>query len=347
MKKVLLIICFVAATAYANAQAQDGETQFIALDLTNPTQPTELIYTENDSSWIETFSDQPLRFQQFTFTHNGTNNPYTYWDGFTVSTSGDSSNRQDWVDSPGGCVAGGGLLTPTSGNIPDVAGFHGTPGLPYLIAAKPMMGEAWEINFDQLYKPYVVWIANHPYPFHVNIHGNQFSRPLNEPGDFLKVIITGHNDQTGYSCEVEHYLARFDDGRLVQTPYWTTVILSQMEHVNRLSFDMQSSDTDPILGMFTPAYFCLTGLMLLDNQQSNTYIDKTNVFPSPFTHTLNVTGVNVHYVNVFTTNGVLVKQVKGNNANTLQLNTSNWQQGNYIIQVNDDDGAHVHKVVKK
>jgi hypothetical protein len=334
MKKVLLIICFVAATAYANvAQAQN----YVTLDLGN----TNFEFDTN-GAWNQTYqADTMLVIKHATFYHYAAG----YWEGFTIANNNDSTRYEpnDWLNHQWGIMTGTGIQLTTDEQL-----YQTNPDIPYIVASQPYNG-SWTITLDKIYQTVAIYVANHPYPYHVNIEGNDNARALNQKGDFLKLIIHGSRlGQEDYRM-VEHTLAFVDEhGILQQEREWIYVDLASIGTVDKINFTLESTDNHPQYGMNTPAYFCIGELVLLDSQESNHNINnQSHVFPNPFHNTLNVTGIGIHYVNVFTTNGALVKQVTGNNANTLQLNTSNWQQGNYIIQVNDDNGAHVHKVVKK
>jgi hypothetical protein len=332
-----IVVCIIAAAFITNgAQAQN----YVTLDLKN----TNFQFNE-EGAWDQTYqTDTALVIKHATFYHGaGTG----FWEGFTLANNNDSTWHQadQWLDYQWGSMAGGGAQPTTQGTFTSV---HGDPSIPYIVASQPFYGD-WSITLDKQYEMVAILLANHPYPYYVNQEGNGFARKLDQQGDFLKLTIHGSRlGQEDYRI-VEHTLAFVDEhGTLQQERQWIYVDLTSIGTVDKINFKLESTDNHPQWGMNTPAYFCIGELVLLDSQESNHNIhNQSHVFPNPFYNTLNVTGVNVRYVNVFTINGTLVKQIKGNDVNTLQLNTSNWQQGNYIIQVNDDDGAHVHKVVKK
>ena len=77
--------------------------------------------------------------------------------------------------------------------------------------------------------------------------------------DWFLLTITGH-DGSVTTGSVDFYLADFrfaDDSKDYIVGEWTWVDLSSLGVVSDLTFALTSSDTDPTLGMNTPAYFAM------------------------------------------------------------------------------------------
>jgi hypothetical protein len=326
-----IVICIIAAAFITNgAQAQN----YVTLDLGN----TNFAFDTN-GAWDQTYqADTALVIKHATFYHHGET---SYWEGFTLANNNDSTMPKDWVNDQWGIMTGGGWIEGQEGDT------HTNAQVPHIIAYQPFYGQ-WTVNLDKHYKTVAIWVANHPFTYYTNLHGNPPARKLDQLNDSLTLIIQGSLDGQEDYRFVQLNLAKVDEhGTLQQAREWIYVDLASIGTVDQINFNLQSTDNGD-WGMNTPAYFCIGELLLQDAQESNQHIDNhSHAFPNPVYNTLSVTGIGIHYVNVFTTNGALVKQIKGNEVNTLQLNTANWQQGNYIIQVNDDNGTHVHKVVKK
>lgn len=92
-------------------------------------------------------------------------------------------------------------------------------------------------------------------------------KKMNEEGDFLKLKIYGYKGGTQVG-QVDFYLCtRKADPENPTYDYvmndWVKVDLTGLGEVDKLSFEMESSDIDVVTGkMRTPAYFCLDGIRL-------------------------------------------------------------------------------------
>lgn len=88
------------------------------------------------------------------------------------------------------------------------------------------------------------------------MQGSGFSKQFT-PADWFKLTITGY--QAGSATgSTELFLASF--GNILNT--WQHVDFSTLGTVDELRFEMTSSDTDPVFGMNTPAYFALDNLVV-------------------------------------------------------------------------------------
>lgn len=224
----------------------------------------------------------------FTFSHSSMFSGYNYWDGFTVSNVNDITNygtpgsSDGWVAHQWGCMPGSGANTANSVK-------SGTPGIsgdPFIVAywssymdPKNPVGMTFsESTFSNWIKignngQYLVKglkIANHPWPYYGNLKGDGFAQPLDKVGDFFTLYIYGVDTNNKISSNrVAVSLAKNEKGgitNLVQNAQWITVEARDLaklgKNVKYLVFQMASSDSDPMWGMNTAAYFCLDKLQV-------------------------------------------------------------------------------------
>ncbi len=243
------------------------------LDLSNPTQPSTIDFDTEKKYWTETYNDSPtytwLQFQNFKLAHLIGQNSYggTYWNGFTLSTSGDNTDYSStgWTGNQWGCMAGGGIKTDQSGAIVTTNGVVDTEqGIPYLVAnysAYVSNGYSNEIKFadGQKYEAVEVYVTNHPWPYYENMNGGMFTRVLDQEGDYVKLIANGLDENGNSTGSASFYLAKFENGSLTQVTNWEKFDLSALGTIASLYFTIESTDTGDY-GMNTAAYFCMDKL---------------------------------------------------------------------------------------
>lgn len=126
-----------------------------------------------------------------------------------------------------------------------------------------------QIDFEEIQIPGSVSICNSTYAYFSMKNGDAFSKKFggengDDPDFFLLKIIGLRNEiPTDTIC---FYLAdlRFEDPNqdyLVRD--WTNIDLSSLGEINRLQFELSSSDVGD-WGMNTPAYFCIDNLNSID-----------------------------------------------------------------------------------
>ncbi len=272
---VLMACSWLAATPPQN---------LITLDLSRPVNPERFELVIPKGYWTQTYNDKDfsfIDFSTFSFSHlaGGPGSSYGgyYWDGFTYCTSGDSTNYQSagsqgWVSNQWGCMAGGGIKTDSLGVVlRDGSGKVITqPGIPYLLGFWGFFAEApgshslqTIFNDGKAYRVQGMYVANSPWPYYGNINGDGFARKLDREGDYFKLIVHGLDkelNETGK--QVEHYLARFENGELHQSRNWEWVDLSPLGEIGGLYYTMASTDTDPVYGPNTAMYFCMDKLQV-------------------------------------------------------------------------------------
>ena len=331
--KQLIFLTIVAV--FLNINTLFG-SDIITLDLSNPTNPTNITVDSEKGHWTETYNTseeyRSLEFGLFSFTHvlnafGGTDvgGGMSYWDGFTYCTSGDTKNYGEagssdgWVAYQWGNMAGGGIKT-NNGAV--MTGSNGKPlvekGIPYLVAYWGYWIEMWDggapclqVNFTdrKQYKPVGVYVNNHPWPYYGNITGDGFARPFEE-GDYFKLYIHGVNEAgEDIGVVVEHTLAEFKNGSLRQSTDWEWIDLSALGTVSGIYFTMETTDADPIYGPNTAVYFCLDKLQVRSIEETAApprptglqgLAHETNIEFSWSASTGNVKGYNIYLDNVFT-----------------------------------------------
>ncbi len=226
-----------------------------------------------DSYWEDTYTDDVhLEDTLFAFSHSGAADGaggMAYWDGFTLSTSGDTYNygkegsSDGWIAKQWGCMAGGGLndnMQPESDR-------------PYLVAYWGFHKETLDPDYHSLridfidnqpHKAVGVYICNHPWPYYGNINGDGFASAFSKEGDHFALVAHGLNElgePTGTSASLQ--LASYHDNKLIQSSDWQYFDLTSLGTVSGLYFTMETSDIDQLYGANTAAYFCLDKLSVL------------------------------------------------------------------------------------
>jgi len=266
------------APAKAQLRAANANAGVITLDLSQPTNPATFTLDAN-GVWTETYNDVDFPFIEFNnstfiFSHLGAGEGDSwggyYWDGFTYSKNGDNTDYgTDWVNNQWGNMAGGGIKTDAAGNILTDNGVVLTdPNLPYLLGYWGFMDGYYDyptlsVIFDDVYQIKEVYINNCPWAYYGNIHTDGTSTPFTEEGDYFKLFIHGLDENYEDNGKtIEYILAEFKDGVLHQSSNWEKVDLSALGEVGGIYFTMESTDTDPMWGMNTAAYFCMDKLQV-------------------------------------------------------------------------------------
>lgn len=289
-KSILMSLLMLFATVQLLAYQRDT----ITLDLTAPSYPSMFVFTDN-GYWNQTFNDADYPFftsQIFSFSHliEGVGSSYGgyAWNGFTVCNNGDNTNHtaQGWNNYQWGNMAGGGIMTDAQGNI--MTDNNGEvmvqQGLPYLVAYWNYLIEPewWHLGWggffldeptrslqvlldDDEYEAVGVYVNIHPWAYYANLYGDGFARPLNQEGDFYKLIIHGLNaDGTENGRSVEHIFAKFENGQLIQSVKWDWVDLSSLGVIGGFYCTMVTSDGSS-MGPNSPMYFCMDKLQVRTN----------------------------------------------------------------------------------
>jgi len=302
-----LILLFCSSALFA--QQSDTTT----LNLLNPTYPAEFTFTPN-GYWDKTFVDEGFTFfksQIYSFSHliEGKNSSFggLAWNGFTVCNSGDNANYtgEDWNNYQWGCMAGGGIKTDAQGNVMtnEAGEVLVQKGLPYLVSywSYTMEPEWWHLYWfqgifldeptrclqirldnDKEYEAVGVYVNIHPWVYFSNIYGSYPARPLNQEGDFFKLIIHGFNpDGTESGKSVEHFFAKFENGQLIQSTKWEWVDLTSLGEIGGIYCTMATTDNSNLgYGPNTPVMFCMDKLQVR-TKETVIHIPVTNIVNVP------------------------------------------------------------------
>ena len=265
MKKIFTLVAsaLLASAAWAGV---------ITLDLNANINPASLEFGDNgvwtgcfndvDYTWLE-FGDGNC---EFLLSHlidgEGASWGGYYWDGFTPAIGGDitdygqSGSSDGWTTKYGGCMAGGGCVINEDGSV------SADPAMPYLVAyysSWAMEGPSNQVMFVNkdgatAFKPFGVYVCNHPWPYYGCVHGDGSARAFEE-GDYFELIAHGVTaDGTETTTSIN--LVEFTDGELKALNDWTFFDLSSLGEVTSVYFTLNSTDVGAY-GMNTAAYFCM------------------------------------------------------------------------------------------
>ena len=263
MKKIftLAAVAMMAAGMYA----QQGYT----LDLNNPTNPETIEFGDN-GAWTGTYNDQDYQFLEFTpfaFSHliSGSSWGGTYWDGFTVCKSGETS--ASWVNS----AAGGGLMLSDAEVMPEQGDVAQTNAdAPYLVCywASFMEGTAQVMfNDGKQYAVKGMYVTNNATTYNECLNGGGVARALNQEGDYLKLIATGYDANGEVTGTTEFVLANCENGVQNVVSQWIWWDMSSLGTVDHINFTMASTDVGD-WGINTSTYFCMDKLQVVESPSS-------------------------------------------------------------------------------
>jgi len=242
------------------------------------------ITTTGGKYWQNTYvSGTNLNVDIFTFSHTATSAGYNYWDGFTVSNVNDITDygsgaapggSDGWVAHQWGTMAGSGF-----GSSSTIApGTPGTTGDPYIVAywssyldpKNPQGTTFTEAGFSNwikvgntgLYQVKGLKVNMHPWPYYGCLNGDGFARKF-ASGDHFDLLIYGVDENGIITAPIVQSLANYTGSSLVMPTGWVnvnTANLQSLGDVKYLVFQMSSTDSDPVYGINTAAYFCLDKL---------------------------------------------------------------------------------------
>lgn len=279
MKKTITLTWLLVLMAFTQIFAATPQNQ-ITLDLTKPVNPTSFSFVSGKGNWTETYNDADysyIKFDKMSFSHliagAGASYGGYYWDGFTVCSSGDTTNygsagsSESWIANQWGCMAGGGIKTDANGIVLKDANGKVVveKGLPYLLGYWGFYMETsgnhslqTVFNGGKTYKAVGMYVNNAPWPYYGNLYGDGFARKFDQEGDVFKLIIHGLDKNLADNGKtVEYILAQFKDGKLTQSPDWEWVDLSSLGEIGGMYYTMSTTDSDPTYGPNTAVYFCM------------------------------------------------------------------------------------------
>jgi hypothetical protein len=219
-----------------------------------------------------------------------------------------------------------------------------------------------------------VYVNTHPYSYYANLYGFGIARPLNQEGDFFKLIFHGLNaDGTECGKSVEHFFAKFENGQLFQSEKWEWVNLSPLGEIGGVYCTLASTDASNY-GPKTPVYFCLDKLQVRKKSTGVASIMKGEllIYPNPTTGKLKIEGskeidkgikplvveiYDVYGRNIPSSTCPLVPSstcplVHSStcplvHSSTMNLNITHLPAGIYFLRIQTEQGMVTKKVIKK
>ena len=175
----------------------------------------------------------------------------------------------------------------------------------------------------------------------------------NDP-DWLKLQIKGYRNGSMIDT-VNCFLADFRFANNTQDyilKTWKWVDLSVLCNIDSLSFGLTSSDNGAY-GMNTPGYFCIdnfngTNPNVNVNEINNKDI-QVSIYPNPFVETLNIKCNKADSqldLSIFDVNGREIIKLSNMNQR-LSINTTEIQQGVYIVKISGNNFIHYQIIIKK
>jgi hypothetical protein len=132
----------------------------------------------------------------------------------------------------------------------------------FAVANNLLRGES-TVEFVEPVRVQGMYVTNTTYVYRAVVEGNDgaagFVKGPFESGDWLRLEIYGLNATQQPTGSVPFYLADYRDGDSSVVSAWTWVDLSELGIVQRLEFNLDSTDQG-MFGMNTPAYFAMDNL---------------------------------------------------------------------------------------
>lgn len=165
--------------------------------------------------------------------------------------------------------------------------------------------------------------------------------------DYFRVWVIAEDATVSNKDSIEVYLADYrfaDNNEDYILDEWMNIDLTSFAFdVNKVSFRMESSDNGA-WGMNTPAYFAIDDVVCT-NSLAISEAEELNVscYPSPFNNSLLINGLN-GVVLITDSKGMVVYSSQINES--LNLETSTWENGVYFVKMETSKGSKTIKMVK-
>jgi len=170
---------------------------------------------------------------------------YEWWDGFAYSNRADTLTQG--MDGQYNAITGRGQ------------GKSATYGIAYVGWQQP---PTMKLSTAQILRG--LYVTNDNFTYYAMRDGTLFSDKFGgstgDIPDWFKLSIKGKDVAGNVTGTVDFYLADFqfiDNSQDYIVDTWRFVDLTSLGEVKTLEFTLTSSDTQPDVGMNTPAYFCL------------------------------------------------------------------------------------------
>ncbi|NDV69661.1 DUF4465 domain-containing protein [Dysgonomonas sp. 25] len=261
---VVNVLEYTKTTGEVEITVLPEDVNYVRLDLTN-FDLSDGVATAGGKYWSGTYDDSNVHVESqiFGFSHTSMNfgGGYAFWDGFTVSNSNDNSQQADFITNQFACMAKGGVKGEST---------------PYLVSflmagMRPDRGEFSETRYtswvkiadeENTYKAVGMYVCNSAWPYYCIVNGSGSARQFVQ-GDYFVLRAYGVDADNTISDPVEFYLADYrsdDPSEWTVNDSWEWMDLSPLGKVKYIFFKLESTDSDPIWGMNTSAYFCMDQL---------------------------------------------------------------------------------------
>jgi len=197
-------------------------------------------------------------------------------------------------------------------------------------------------------------VTNNTYAAYSMLNGDnyakQFGGATGNDADWFLLSVIGYDAAGTVTDTVKFYMADYrfsDNSQDYIVKDWTTVDLSSLGAVNRVRFELSSTDNGNF-GMNTPAYLALDNVNFSSYTSVNETVENSvNVYPNPATSELNITSnFNDGNLSVYNMAGQQVISSTLNSYNT-QINVANLPAGIYTLSVQNKQGVFTSRFVKK
>lgn len=196
-----------------------------------------------------------------------------------------------------------------------------------------------------------VYLTNAAYTMNSMVYGDSFVGEPFKQGDFYKVTFKG-TTPTKATTTVEYYLADYrstDVSKHYMLTDWKWFDLSSLGVVTTVTISVDGSRKGSH-GLDTPAYLCMDNFGASEplpvglNPES---VNSLHIYPVPTSDVLNISTSESDYtVKIYNLQGQLVKS-EFNLKEDAQLDVTNLNAGNYILEVISENGRQVKRFIKK
>lgn len=181
----------------------------------------------------------------------------------------------------------------------------------------------------------------------------QFGGPTGDDPDYFMIRFYGVKQNGTITDSIDFYLADYrdtDNTKDYVVKDWKYVDFTKLGKVNAIRYELFSTDINQY-GMLTPQYICLDNI----NGDGPVSIEKIkeasfNVFPNPVQHELVLFSDKVYQtgtkITVLDIQGRVVTQLKSATA-AARINTTNWNNGLYIVRIQYDNRIETHRIIKE
>lgn len=256
MLKKFLLFGFVSAitmTSFSSCENDDNDDPTFNNRESITVAEADLAYN-SEGIWDVNDKDQVVILDNYRFSHFLSSGIVV---GFTPSRITDNAVHDPFYEFPYASISGGGI----GGNKPYLVGYWAS-----FVETDEFGSRTCRIVNEEgkYFKPQSVMVNNTSWVYYSLLNGSAFSKKFGL-GDSLYLVAHGvHPD--GSESEVKFPLALITSNDVASgiVTKWTEFNLAALGVCQGMYFTMESTDSDPVYGMNTPAYFCMDRLIVYD-----------------------------------------------------------------------------------